>query len=316
MVRIVALMCFVGLLMPLFAADEPGVELVAGRLSVDALVSSSAHWWQVEQSGLTHSAFVIDRVSAPVELTGRLSPIASLRASCDISILQPQDLYVDLQWPDGLGMRAGQFKLPVGVDQMTDPGQTKLVSGSLLAAYARPVDVRDVGLSGAWTRDRVGAVLAVVDGNGPNAGDNNDRKDLCGRVVIKPWLGSGVELAVRGYYGWPDPAKAAWRTAAVEVMVERKRLSLRAELQNLESAELHNNAGYLQLACETGIFEPACRVDLVLPRNEKAEFMATGGVSFRPLGDHLKFMLDGSYVRNLADGTGAAVFFMRLQAAM
>ena len=316
MVRIVALMCFVGLLMPLFAADEPGVELVAGRLSVDALVLSSAHWWQVEQSGLTHSGFVIDRVSAPVGLTGRLSPIASLRASCDISVLQPQDLYADLQWHGGFGMRAGQFKLPVGVDQMTDPGQTKLINGSLLGAYARPVDVRDVGLSGAWTRDRVGAVLAVVDGNGPNTGDNNDRKDFCGRVVIKPWLGSGVELAARGYYGWPDPAKAAWRTVAIEVMVERKRLSLSSELQNLESAELHNNAGYLQLAYDAGVFEPACRVDLVLPRNEKAEFMATGGGNFRPLGDRLKFMLDGSYFGNLQGGSGATVILVRLQAAL
>jgi hypothetical protein len=225
-------------------------------------------------------------------------------------------LYIDLQWPSGLGARAGQFKLPVGVDQMTDPAQAKLVNGSLLAAYARPVNVRDVGLSGAWTRDRVGVVLAVIDGNGPNTGDNNDRKDLCGRVSIRPWRGAGIELACRGYYGWPDPARAAWRTAAVEVMVERKLLSLRAELQNHESAELHNNAGYIQLAYDAGVFEPACRLDLVFPRSEKAEFMATGGVNFRPLGDHLKFMLDGSYHRNLEGRWEVAIVIMKLQAAL
>ena len=316
MVRSVALIVLVGLWMPLLAAEEPGVELLAGRLSVDALVLSGAHWWQVEERGLTSSGFIIDRVQVPVGLTGRLNPIASMRASCDISFLQPQDLYVDLQWPNGLGIRAGQFKLPVGVEQMTGPGQAKLANGSLLAAYARPVDVRDLGLSGAWTRERVGVVLAVIDGNGPNTGDNNDRKDLCGRVAVRPWRGSGIELAARGYYGCPDPAKAAWRTAAVELIMESSRMSIRAELQNLESAEQHNNAGYLQLAYGVGVFEPACRVDLVFPRNEKAHFMATGGVNFRPLGDKLKFTLDGSYLRDLELGVGVAVLFVRLQAAL
>jgi hypothetical protein len=316
MVKSIALVSFVGLLAPLFAMTEPGVELLADRLSVDALVSSEAHWWQVEERGLTSIGFTIDRVRALVGLTGSLNSIATLRASCDISVLQPQDLYVNLEWPSGFGVRAGQFKLPVGVDQMTNPEQTKFVNGSLLAAYARPVDVRDVGLSGTWTQDRVGVVLAVIDGNGPNTGDNNDRKDFCGRVVVSPWCGSGIEFAGRGYYGWPDPAKAAWRTVAVEVIMERKRLSLRAELQNLESAERHNSAGYLQLAYDIGVFEPACRVDLVLPRNEKAQFMATGGVNFNPLGDRLKFMLDGSYFGNLQGGSGATVILMRLQAAL
>ena len=164
------------------------------RIGLDAFVFCTAHFYRFEEGGLSRNEAVLERVAAPVGCTGRISSVASIRISGDASILQPQDLYVDLHWPSGLGVRAGQFKLPVGVDQMTNPEQTKLVNGSLLAAYARPVDVRDVGLSGTWTRDRVGVVLAVIDGNGPNTGDNNDRKDLCGRVAVRPWCGSGIEI--------------------------------------------------------------------------------------------------------------------------
>jgi hypothetical protein len=292
------------------------LSLVGEKLVLDVFVASSAHWWQVQAGGLVRSEFAIERVSAPVGLTGRLSPVASLRVSCDISYLQAQDLYVDLHWPDGFGMRAGQFKLPVGVDLMTSPEQLKLVNNSLLTAFARPVDVRDVGLAGTWRTDPVSVVLAVVDGNGPNTGDNNDRKDFCGRVVVDPWSRSGIELAARAYYGWPDPVKAAWRTVGVEGIVERKRLSLRVELQNHESAELHNNAGYAQVAYAAGAFEPACRFDWVLPRNEKIEFMATGGVNFKPLGDQLKFMLDASYRRSFEGHWGVAGFLIRLQGSL
>ncbi len=282
------------------------MTLLDRGLACDALVSVGVHFWRVDQSGLGRSEFAIERVSAPVGLTRRLGSVASLRASCDIGLLQPQDLYVDLHWPSGFGVRAGQFKLPVGVDQLTNPEQTKLANGPLLVAFARPFDVRDIGLSGTWTRERIG----------PNTEDNNDRKDLCARVVVKPWFGSGVELAARGYYGWPDSAKVAWRTAAVEVVVERARLSLRTEIQNLESARLHNNSGYLQVAYAIGVFEPVCRLDLVHPRNRRVDFMATGGFNLRPLGDNLKVMFDGSYRRDYQGNLSVFGFLLRLQATI
>lgn len=116
MARSTALICLIGLLMTLFASDEPGVELLADRLSVDVLVPDTAHYYRFTAGGLKCGEKVLERMVALAGLTCRISPVVSVRAYFDIGNhlgIPARDVYTDLAWPSGW-VRVGQFLLPLG----------------------------------------------------------------------------------------------------------------------------------------------------------------------------------------------------------
>ena len=292
------------------------VILVDRKLSCDVLVWSGGHFWRLTQGGLGSNELAFERGFARVGVTGTVTSVVSLRVSCDVAGLAPQDVYADMRLQNGFGLRIGQFQLPLGADLMTDKGQTKLVNNSLLTAYDGPAGALDMGLLGTYLSSRFQGALAVINGSGANTDDRNNRRDLCGRVAFRPWLGKSVEFAARGYIGWPDTTGIQWRTAAAEVSVRRGNVSLNAEFQNHSSADLQNNACYLQSGLDIGLFEPVLRFDLVLPSGKKADVMGTAGFNLWPLGDNFKVLLDCSYRRNYQDNWSVFGFLLRLQATI
>ena len=292
------------------------LSVVGDKLTLDALIWTGAHWWRFEHAGLSQSEFAFERAEALVGLTGYLSPVVSLRLSGDVSYLKPQDLYVDLHWRSGLGLRAGQFLLPLGVDAMTEPDSQVLASSSFLAGYTKPAGTRDVGVLGSWEYSRFSASAAVVNGSGANAGDNNDRKDLCGRLAVRPLPSLDAVLALRAYYGWPDASDSLWRSTALEARIRRGPLELQAEFQNHLSRGARNNPAYLQAAWDVGPLEAVGRFDLVVPQRKRIEWMMDGGLNLRSLSDHFKVMVDCSYHRNYQDNWGVLGFHFRLQAGL
>jgi len=292
------------------------LSLVDDRLALDAIVRAGAHWSRAEQAGLTQSEFAFERVGALAGLTGQLSPVISFRASGDLSGLEPQDLYVDLHWRSGFGLRAGQFLLPLGMDAMTEPDSQVLASSSFLVSYAKPAGTRDIGLLGSWVSGRFSASAAVVNGRGPNASDDNARKDLCGRLAVGPLATLDVELAVRVYYGWPDAPDSVWRSAALEARLGRGPLTVQAEFQNHRSQYARNNMAYLQVVWDAGMLDPVGRFDLVLPERMRVEWNAVVGLNASPLSDHFRVMLDCSYHRNYQANWAVFGFGLRLQAAI
>ena len=306
-------------LLVLFAiagAARADLSLVGDKLVLDAAVWTNGHWWRSEQAGLIQSEFVIERVAAPVGLTGHLSPVTSLRVSADVGAIQATDLYLDLHWLNGLGLRLGQFLLPLGFDLMTDPAKQLLVNSSLLAGYAAPAGSRDIGLMGGVQRGFFSATGAVVNGAGANTGDNDQRKDVCGRITFKPLSAVDGVLALRVYYRGPDASDTAWRTMAGEARLNRGPLELQAEFQNRYSSDVRNNAAYLQAVWRVGYIEPVARFDLVLPQGSYSDWMITGGLNLQPVHDHVKVMLDCTYRRNYQANWSVFGFLFRLQAAI
>jgi hypothetical protein len=303
----------VTVVLALFGTSRANLSLVADRLELDALVGANAQWLRAEQAGLAQSGFAFGRVVALAGLIGYLSPAVSLRLSGDVGSLQPQDLYTDLHWRSGLLLRAGQFLLPLGMDAMTEPDSQVLAGSSFLVSYAKPNGIRDIGAMGSWQTSRFSASAAVVNGSGANAGDNNDRKDLCGRLAVRPLADLDAVLALRAYYGWPD---SLWQSAAVEARLKRGPLTLQAELQNGRSQYARNNAAYLLAAWDVGMLEPVGRFDLVLPQRMRAEWMVVVGFNARPLSGHFRAMLDCSYHRNYDANWAVFGFDFRLQATI
>ncbi len=292
------------------------LSLAGDKLALDVTVWMGAHWWRAEQAGLARNEFAFERVQALAGLTGQLSPVVSLRFSGDVGYLQPQDLYVDLRWRGGFGLRAGQFLLPLGMDAMTEPDSQVLASSSFLVSYAKPAGIRDIGVMGGWETSRITVSAAVVNGAGANTGDNNDRKDLCGRITVRPLAALDAVLALRAYYGWPDSPDSLWRSTALEARLRRGPLELQAEFQNHRSQNARNNMAYLQAAWDIGPLEPVGRFDLVVPQGERLEWMMVGGLNVRPLPDHLRVIVDCSYHRNYQDNWGFFSFHLQLQASI
>ena len=288
------------------------LSVVGDKLTLDALVWAGARWWRFEHAGLAQSEFAFERVSALAGLTGQLSPVVSLRVSGDVGVVQPQDLYVDLRWRSGFGLRAGQLPLPLGMDAMTELDSQKL-GNSFLVGYAKPAGTRDIGVLGGWAFSRLSISAAVVNGSGANASDNNTRKDLCGRISARPLATLDGDLALRAYYGSPD---SLWRSAAVEARLKHGPLTLQAELQNHRSQYARNNSAYLQAAWSGARLEPVGRFDLILPQGKRADWMSTVGLNVRPVSDHFKVMLNCSYRRNYQENWSFFGFLLRLQAAI
>ena len=290
--------------------------LVGDDLILDAAVWTDGHLLRAEQIGLARNEFVIERAAAPVGITGRLGPVASLRVSADIGTVYPLDLYSGFHWGNGINVCAGQFVLPLGSEQMTDPGDAPIVNSSLLSGYAAPAGNRDIGLMGGVQKARFSLYGAVVNGAGANTADNNLRKDVCGRLTLNPLADVDGTLAVRAYYGWPGAADTAWLTMAAEARLASRPLELQIEAQSHRSSSLRNNAAYVQVTWSTGYVRPAGRFDIVLPQGEHLEWMLTGGLNVEPISNHLKVMLDCTYRRNYQANWSVLGFLFRLQAAI
>jgi hypothetical protein len=292
------------------------LSLAGERVALDALVWTGAHWWRAEHAGFAQNEFAFDRVGAIVGLTGQLSPVISARTSGDVGNVQPLDVYVDLGWPSGFGLRAGQFRPPLGMDATAEPESLKLAGSSFLAGYAKPAGVRDIGILGRWEQGAFSVVTAAVNGAGANAGDNNDRKDLCGRVAVRPLAALDAVFALRAYYGWPDALDSLWRTVAFEARLRRGPFELEAELQNHQSQYSRNNMAHVQAAWDFGLVEPVGRFDIFVPQGKRTDWMAVGGLNLQPLPEHLRVMFDCSYHRDNQNGWSVLGFHFQLQAAI
>lgn len=114
-----------------------------------------------------------------------------------------RDVYVNVPLRRDLEVRAGRFKIPFSLDQLTGGADLDFVYRSLAATYLAPG--RDVGVMahGRFFERRVRYQAGAFRQGGDNV-RSSERLDpqsggaLAGRVVIRPWGDSGSSRALRG----------------------------------------------------------------------------------------------------------------------
>ncbi len=309
--------CAAVLLLGSYARGEYGVELLDGKISLDAQVWSTVHFYRFTIGGLSGNDATFERPVALAGLTGRISPVVSVRTYFDVGGFwggPALDMYVDFAWRSGFGARVGQFLPPLGFDYMTSYVRQPLVNNSLLVAYAKSNGGRDIGAMGGWQNRHLSLVAALLNGAGANRGDNNNKKDLCARITAQPLAAVDAVFALRGYYGWPGSPDSVWRTVAAEVRMKTGPIVFQSEFQSHYGSDVPNNAAYLQAVWSAVGWEPAARFDLVLPQGRHPEWMITAGLNLHPISEHLKIMLDCSYRRNYQDNWSVLGFLLRVQA--
>lgn len=114
-----------------------------------------------------------------------------------------RDVYLNVPLRRALEVKAGRFKIPFSLDQLTGGADLNFVYRSLAATYLAPG--RDVGV---MAHGRVfGRRVRYQAGAFRQGGDNvrsSERLDpqsggaVAGRVVIRPWSDSGTSRALRG----------------------------------------------------------------------------------------------------------------------
>ncbi len=141
-----------------------------------------------------------------------------------------QDAYADVKILPEIRLRGGKFKEPVGLERLQSGNNLLFVERALPTSLAPN---RDVGfqifgdIAGGLVSYAVGAFNGVLDG-GVNDVDNNDGKDIAGRIFVQPFLKTSIDalkglgVGVAGTYGKQKGTAAApnlpsYRTAGQSV---------------------------------------------------------------------------------------------------
>jgi hypothetical protein len=225
--------------------------------------------FQAFQEKGKHNGFDIRR--ARVDLKGSVTPYFSYRLQADL-VDKPKmiDAYGEIKLADYFTVTAGQFKIPLSMENLTSSNKLEMIDRSQVveALVARGKDVignqngRDIGLQVSGTFLKVKDVpileyrLGVFNGSGINVADTaNNEKDISGRLIVTPW--KGLSFGGGFYTGWdkaikPDVAgKGQTRNRfGGEFSYVTTRFSLKGEYISGKDGKSNRSGWYIQ----TGYF--------------------------------------------------------------
>lgn len=285
-----------------FTLGQASIDLVPERVSLDVLSWSNCLWQNRESQGFTLQDVYIYQRAAYLWLDGRIVDWASLRLGIDGIALEPDEMCLDCRWDNGLTLKVGQFRLPLGFESETELGGSWFVDNSLVRPYWKPSGPLDVGVMLGYDYRALELRISLVNGNGPNTalGSDNRWKDLAGRAAVTVLREPNLVLAGRGYHGRVGPDGTEYDNIAVEAMLRRGSLVTVAEFQHSYWVRPRNSF-YLLAAYRYRFLEPAARVSMAFHWDDKYELQVTGGVNLHSLGDKVRLMLSYDYWRKATD---------------
>ena len=221
---------------------------------------------------LIDNTFRMRRVRLSVD--GNLSPKVSYKLQGDFS-RSPMlvDAYVKYKACDAFAIQVGQFKTPFTIESPINPVNLEIFDyGEIIQQLGGYKDVcgvgglgRDIGVMATGklfpVKGEEGIKYNVVDyavgvfnGNGPTTTDNNNRKDLVGRLEVHPGL-KDMTLSGSYYYGKytkDDNVNCTRNRWAAGAQYNDGKLVLRGEYvggetgrwTELEENSLYNSNGY------------------------------------------------------------------------
>lgn len=283
------------------------VNLFTPKLSLDGVFWGSARAYQEWTRGWLKSGFEFQQLGGFLCLSGKLNAHALTRVEVDLGKFVLRDLFFDFRWQNGIGLRAGQFKLPLSFESETREDKLRFVDYSILhnSELVKLGELRDIGMMVSYTIESeeiewLRALALVVNGAGPNSSDDNSRKDVAGRVIISPGKNPNLKFAGRGYYGWFESWGIGWSCVAGEVAYEQKQFSVQAEVLYRRYQNKGVPAGYCQVTSNFGGVLPAARVEFARWENGAIEWCITPGIELTPIPERVKVILNYQYHNSVA----------------
>ncbi len=277
------------------------VTVVPERLTLDGVFRGDALFWQGSEKGWAKSGFGFYNRLAALGINGVVVKNVNLRVDYDFAQLALRDLFMDFRWTNGLQLRAGQFVLPLSFEAEAPEEMMKLDDYSLFySTFNKPTNPRDIGLMLSYenpcssaTPLRVMGML--VNGTGPNSGDNNSWKDVCGRLVFKPKRGLDLLLGGALYYGWVFPEGVRLLSFAGEWFFRQSPVTLLGRVSYRRFRNVGVPAGYAELSADLGFFEPAARLEAIRWEEENLQWRGSAGVNLKVFPRRLQVFIGYQY---------------------
>ena len=215
---------------------------------------------------------------ARLDFQGKVNPYFSYRLLVDFAgspkILEA---YADIKIKDYLVFTVGESKIPFSYENFIADRKLEIPDRSQVveALVGRSTDVignqngRDIGLQlggSVWkyaNRFLLDYQIGVFNGSGINLPDNNNNKDITGRLVAHPSnslsIGGSFNSGT-GFYGTPTATNHVRNRTGVELNYEYQRFLVRSECIAGKDGAVSRNGWY----AEAGYFIIPSRLQLIL----------------------------------------------------
>ena len=187
-------------------------------------------------------------------LAGDLLKNVRFKATID---LVKSPVLIDAQFEfmlhDAASIRVGQFKVPFSLEMSTSSGDLDLINRSQPVNKLSPsLDIggggRDIGAVVFGQAAFLEYTLGLFNGAGANRAETNDRKDLAGRIVVRPasFLSIGASFYDGSYSASAGGPSAVRDRIGADLALLHGPFSLKADILQAEDGETLRRGMYLQ----------------------------------------------------------------------
>lgn len=313
--------CTLLIILILTAPLDAEITIVPDRLSVDGLLWCYGTFSRGGARGWFKNAFEFRHRQATVGLTGNIAPSVSSRLEFDFSRLTLRDLVFEFTWNRKMGLKAGQMLLPLNFNSEIPEEQLNLEEYPLLCYtnILKPENLRDIGVL-AWyhsdTTDAtaIRAIAGVVNGTGPNTGDNNNAKDIFIRLVLRPRQTPSLALGSRIYYGWTQAEAIPWLGLGAELQLNQGPFLISPEIALRRHQNVNVLAGDVKLETRFDPVAPALSFEIIRWEDAKIQWRVLSGINILPH-ERLKILIGFQY-HSLIDIWEYQALVIKLQATL
>jgi hypothetical protein len=219
---------------PVDPAESGGAEVAPLRIGPVTLSGSAWIESQFNGDDVADDTFRLRR--ARIGLAGNLTPKVGWNITGEFTS-QPalRNAFLLFRFAEQLNVRLGQATPPTGLERGTSPLVIELIDRSRLTNDLTHRLDNGITVSNAQPfRGWIAYALSVVNGVGFNRGDNNDGKDVAGRLEITPPDAPGLTFNVSGGTGEQPSGRRTRNGLGVEYDVDQFKVLLEGLRQSVE----------------------------------------------------------------------------------
>ena len=290
-----------------FSASAQEVAVKKGSMKPTGLLQTRfSHFWK--ESGVDTFSLRRAEIGFPGKLNKDIS--YNIRLGIDGGHSWPlREACVKVMYIPRTELTLGQFKPPFGLEVLTSSAKLDFINKTMSTKQCKckPVE-RDIGVQAKVNVDYVTCSVALVNGTGGNVfADDNDSKDLVGRVQIKPPV-EGLSIGVDGYLGKKGEEEVDRNRYGVDLSYTKGPYMAKSELlgaknDTVNSLGFYGQAGYMvRLGEELAInmIQPVIRFerwDGNTDKEKDASVIITAGVNLFFDGHATKLQINYVLVR-------------------